>query len=208
MAAGGPVYRFAKRGLDLVLAGGALAVLAVPLVVVALLVWWKLGVPVLFRQERAGQDGRPFHILKFRSMTDQRSENGALLPDAHRLTSFGAWLRSTSIDELPSLLNILRGDLSLVGPRPLFMRYVPRYTPEQARRLEVPPGLTGWAQAQGRNSLSWDEKFQLDNWYVDHCSFLLDLKIIGLTAFQVVRRHGISAADNATMPEFMGSDRA
>lgn len=207
MAAGGPVYRFAKRGLDLAVAGGALVVLAVPLALVALLVRWKLGAPVLFRQERAGQSGRPFHILKFRSMTDRRGEDGALLPDAQRLTPFGAWLRASSIDELPSLLNILRGDLSLVGPRPLFMRYIPRYTPEQARRLEVPPGLTGWAQAKGRNSLAWDEKFLLDIWYVDNRSFLLDLSIIGLTALQVVRRHGISAAGDATMPEFMGSDR-
>ena len=208
MAAGGLTYRFAKRGLDLVLAGGALVVLAMPLALIALLVRWKLGAPVLFRQERAGQGGRPFHILKFRSMTDQRGEGGALLSDAQRLTPFGAWLRATSIDELPSLLNILRGDLSVVGPRPLFMRYIPRYTPEQARRLDIPPGLTGWAQAKGRNSLAWDEKFRLDIWYVDHRSFLLDLKIIGLTALQVVRRNGISAAGDATMPEFMGPDRA
>jgi len=204
MAAGGPVYRVAKRGLDLALAGIALAALAVPLMLVALLVRWKLGAPVLFQQERAGQDGRPFHILKFRSMTNQRQADGTLLPDAQRLTPFGIWLRSSSIDELPSLLNVLRGDLSLVGPRPLFVRYIPRYTPEQARRLEVPPGLTGWAQARGRNSLSWVEKFQFDSWYVDHRSFLLDLQIICLTALQVIRRHGISAENDATMPEFMG----
>ncbi|WEK44391.1 MAG: sugar transferase [Candidatus Sphingomonas colombiensis] len=207
MAAGSRAYRFAKRGLDLTLAGGGLAVLAVPLVLVALLVRWKLGAPVLFRQERAGRNGRPFQILKFRSMTDQLGVDGALLSDAQRLTPFGAWLRSTSIDELPSLLNILRGDLSIVGPRPLFMRYIPRYTLEQARRLEVSPGLTGWAQARGRNSLSWNEKFRLDVWYVDHRSFMLDLGIIAATALQVLRREGISALGDATMPEFMGNDQ-
>lgn len=206
MARGNRAYRLAKRALDMTVATAALAVFALPLAIVALLVRWQLGAPVLFRQERAGQHGRPFWILKFRSMTDQRDAGGALLPDAERLTPFGLFLRSTSIDELPSLLNVLCGDISLVGPRPLFLRYIPRYTPEQARRLDVPPGLTGWAQVSGRNGLTWSEKFGFDTWYVDHRSFLLDLRIIAMTAIQVVRRHGISAVGDATMPEFMGHD--
>ncbi len=138
-------------------------------------------------------------------MTDARDDQGRLLPDARRLTPFGRWLRSTSLDELPELLNVLRGDMSLVGPRPLLVQYLPRYTPEQARRHEIPPGLTGWAQINGRNALSWDEKFRLDVWYVDHRSVWLDLRILVLTAWKVLHREGISAAGEATMPEFMGS---
>jgi lipopolysaccharide/colanic/teichoic acid biosynthesis glycosyltransferase len=206
MVSTGGIYPLAKRAMDFSVAVVALGVLALPLLVVALLVRQKLGAPVLFRQERAGLRGAPFHIFKFRTMTNQRGSDGELLSDAERLTRFGGFLRSTSIDELPSLINVVRGDLSLVGPRPLFVRYIPRYTPEQMRRLDVLPGLTGWAQAKGRNSLGWDEKFALDNWYIDNRSLWLDLKIIAITGLQVLRRHGISAADSATMPEFMGRE--
>ena len=175
---------------------------------VSLLVWLTLGRPVLFRQQRPGRDGRIFQLLKFRTMIDTRDEQGNLLPDAQRLKPFGRWLRSSSLDELPELLNVLKGDMSLVGPRPLLVQYLARYTPEQARRHEVPPGLTGWAQVNGRNALSWEEKFQLDVWYVDHWSLWLDLRILVLTAWKVLRREGINAAAEVTMPEFMGSERA
>lgn len=201
-----PGYLAAKRLLDICVAASALLVGLVPLAVVALVVRRQLGAPVLFKQQRAGLGGRPFHIYKFRTMTDARDENGVPLPDAERLTAFGKLLRSTSIDELPSLINVLRGELSLVGPRPLHVFYVPRYTAEQARRLEVVPGLTGWAQARGRNSLTWDDKFELDRWYVDNRSFWLDIRIILMTALQVIRRDGISAEGDATMPEFLGRD--
>lgn len=195
----------AKRALDLTVALVALTVLALPLLIVALLVRVKLGAPVLFRQRRAGLHGQPFEILKFRTMTGERDATGVLLPDELRLTPFGKFLRASSVDELPSLINIIRGDLSLVGPRPLLMQYLPRYTPEQMRRHEVRPGLTGLAQVSGRNAIGWDRKFALDVWYVDHRSFWLDLKILARTAIEVVRRSGISAGDAATMPEFMGS---
>lgn len=173
---------------------------------VSLLVGLTLGRPVLFRQPRPGRHGHIFRLLKFRTMTDARDEQGHPLPDARRLTPFGRWLRSSSLDELPELLNVLKGDMSLVGPRPLLVQYLGRYTPEQARRHEVPPGLTGWAQVNGRNALSWEEKFRLDVWYVDHRSLWLDLRILALTAWKVLRREGINAAADVTMPEFMGSE--
>jgi len=165
-----------------------------------------MGSPSLFKQTRPGLNAKPFNIYKFRTMTNARGKKGYLLPEAERLTRFGKWLRSTSLDELPELWNVLKGDMSLVGPRPLLMQYLDRYTPEQARRHEVKPGITGWAQVNGRNAITWEEKFALDVWYVDNCSFLLDLKIILLTIIKVIKRQGISADGEATMPEFMGRD--
>ena len=189
----------AKRLLDLALVLPGLVLLAPVLVAVALAVRLKLGPGVLFRQERPGLHGRPFVILKFRTMLPGGG------PDAERLTPFGRFLRGTSLDELPELFNVLKGDMSLVGPRPLLMRYLPRYTPQQARRHEVPPGITGWAQINGRNALSWEEKFALDVWYVDNRSLALDLAILWRTALAVLRREGISAPGEATMPEFLGT---
>lgn len=198
-----------KRLFDVVVAILAIAVLLVPAVLVGAVVMATLGRPVLFMQTRPGLHGRPFRMVKFRTMRDQRDANGDLLPDTHRLTRFGRFLRSTSLDELPELWNVLIGDMSLVGPRPLLMEYLPLYSPQQARRHEVRPGVTGWAQVNGRNAISWDEKFRLDVWYVDHRSFTLDLKILWLTLRRVVAREGISAAGEATMPRFTGSiDRA
>jgi len=168
----------------------------------ALLVWIKLGSPVLFRQIRPGIDGAPFEMYKFRTMTDDRDEHGNLLPDEKRLTVFGRLLRNLSLDELPELFNVLKGEMSLVGPRPLLMRYLDRYTPEQARRNEVKPGITGWAQVNGRNAISWEDKFNLDVWYVDNRSFSLDIKILWMTLKKVCIREGISAEGEATMPEF------
>jgi sugar transferase EpsL len=170
-----------------------------------ILVRLQLGQPVLFRQLRPGMHGRPFTLYKFRTMTDACDASGCLLPDSQRITPFGRFLRSTSLDELPELWNVLRGDMSLFGPRPLLMQYLDRYTPEQARRHEVRPGLTGWAQVHGRNAISWDEKFALDVWYVDHVSFWLDLHIAFLTVWTVLRRAGINAAGEATMSEFLGN---
>jgi sugar transferase EpsL len=164
-----------------------------------------MGRPVLFRQQRAGLKGQPIVLLKFRTMTDTRDLEGRLLPDAARVTRFGHLLRSLSLDELPTLINVLRGEMSLVGPRPLLMQYMERYSPEQARRHEVKPGITGWAQVNGRNALSWEEKFRLDVWYVDHVSFWLDLKILCMTVWNVMKREGISAVGHATMPEFLGT---
>ncbi len=175
------------------------------LILVACLVRLKLGSPVLFRQKRPGMNGRVFEVLKFRTMTDARDSQGLLLPDAQRLTSFGRWLRSSSLDELPELVNILKGEMSLVGPRPLLVQYLDRYTPEQARRHEALPGLTGWAQIHGRNAISWEQKFALDVWYVDHRSVWLDIRILWTTIWRVLRRDGISAAGEATMPEFRGA---
>ena len=174
---------------------------------VALLVRWKIGRPVLFRQQRPGLNGALFEILKFRTMTDQRDADGGLLPDAERLTTFGAWLRATSLDELPEFINVLRGDMSLVGPRPLLVEYLPLYSPGQARRHEVRPGITGWAQVKGRNQLSWNEKFELDVWYVDNRSFILDVRIILLTIVKVLKREGISHPGESTMPKFTGKIR-
>lgn len=195
-----------KRLFDLVLTIPALAFLSPVLTIIALLVRVRLGSPVLFRQQRPGLHGRPFTLLKFRTMTDARDANGDLLPDEQRLPPFGQFLRRTSLDELPELINVLRGDMSLVGPRPLLMQYLDRYTPDQMRRHEVRPGITGWAQINGRNALSWEEKFALDVWYVDHLSLWLDLKITLLTMWKVLRREGISQEGFATMPEFMGTE--
>jgi sugar transferase EpsL len=171
----------------------------------ALLVRVKLGAPILFRQMRPGWHGRPFIIYKFRTMTDAHDAAEQLLPDADRLTKFGRFLRSTSLDELPELFNVLKGDMSLVGPRPLLMQYLDRYTPEQARRHEVRPGITGWAQIKGRNAITWEQKFELDVWYVDHASLVLDVKIIALTAWKILKREGISQPGQATMQEFRGT---
>ena len=162
---------------------------------------------MLFKQVRPGLQGKPFTLYKFRTMTDARDQEGNLLPDTARLTKLGRFLRSTSLDELPELWNVIKGDMSLVGPRPLLMQYLDRYTPEQARRHETKPGLTGWAQVNGRNAISWEEKFDLDIWYVDYCSLFLDVRIILLTLLKVFRREGIAADGEATMPEFMGSGR-
>ena len=194
-----------KRITDVVVAGIALAFLWPVILIVALLVATRIGRPVLFRQLRPGRNGKPFEMIKFRTMTNGRDADGTLLPDAMRLTKFGSWLRATSLDELPGLWNVLRGDMSLVGPRPLLMVYLERYSPEQARRHEVRPGVTGWAQVNGRNAISWDQKFALDVWYVDNRSLWLDLRILGLTVLKVFRRDDINAADTATMHEFMGN---
>lgn len=194
-----------KRLMDLCLASVALVLLALPMLVIALLVRLSLGSPVLFRQQRAGLHGKPFTLIKFRTMRDLRDERGELLPDEVRLTRFGKWLRHTSLDELPELLNVLKGEMSLVGPRPLLLEYLPRYNAQQARRHEVKPGITGWAQVSGRNALSWEEKFRLDVWYVDNRNFWLDIKILLLTLWKVLKREGISAEGSATMPVFMGT---
>jgi sugar transferase EpsL len=196
-----------KRVIDVVGASTALVVLSPLLAVVAVLVRVRMGPPVLFRQLRPGREGRPFELTKFRTMTDQRDPDGALLPDAQRLTALGRFLRRTSIDELPELVNVVRGDMSLVGPRPLLMKYLPRYSPEQARRHEVRPGVTGWTQVNGRNDLTWEEKFALDVWYVDHRSTRLDLEILGRTVSQVLGGQGVSAPGHATMEPFRGSTR-
>jgi lipopolysaccharide/colanic/teichoic acid biosynthesis glycosyltransferase len=194
-----------KRGLDLGLASVA-ALVAAPILGAAMVgVAATMGRPVLFRQERPGRDGRPFEFLKLRTMRDAADAEGRSLPDHQRLTRFGRFLRSTSIDELPQLWNVIKGDMSLVGPRPLLMRYIPRYSGDQARRHEVLPGITGWVQINGRNALSWEDKFALDVWYVDHWTPLLDLKILALTVARVVSRRGISSEGHATMPEFMGT---
>lgn len=182
-------------------------ILFIPLVAVYFLVMFFLGRPVIFAQDRPGLKGKKFKLLKFRSMTDNRDADGILLPDSERLTKFGKILRSTSLDELPGLWSVLKGDMSLVGPRPLLMAYLPLYSAEQARRHEVRPGITGWAQVNGRNSLSWEDKFKLDVWYVDHRSMYLDLKIILLTVRKVLYRDGISAAGDATMPVFLGTKK-
>jgi lipopolysaccharide/colanic/teichoic acid biosynthesis glycosyltransferase len=194
-----------KRLLDVSLALAGLILLAPLLALIAFVVRVRLGSPVLFRQSRPGFRGEPFELLKFRTMLDSRDEQGHVLPDEKRLTRLGKLLRSTSLDELPELLNVVKGDMSLVGPRPLLMQYLDRYTPEQARRQDVRPGLTGWAQVNGRNGIDWDEKLRLDVWYVDHRSLRLDLRILLLTVLQVLRQDGISADGHATMPEFTGS---
>jgi sugar transferase EpsL len=196
----------AKRALDVIISAMALSILCPLMGLVALAVRLRLGSPVLFRQVRPGLRGRPFTLYKFRSMTDARDSRGQPLPDAQRLTPFGRFLRSSSLDELPELLNVLRGDMSLVGPRPLLMQYLERYSPEQARRHEVKPGITGWAQVNGRNALTWERRFELDVWYVDHQSVSLDLKILALTAWKWLKREGISHPGQATMEEFRGKD--
>lgn len=194
-----------KRIFDILISASALLILAIPLLFIALLIRSKLGSPVLFSQIRPGKNGKPFKMIKFRSMTEARDNEGLLLPDKERLPPFGRFLRSTSLDELPELWNVLNGDMSLVGPRPLLMEYLPLYTPEQARRHEVRPGITGWAQVNGRNAISWPEKFDLDVWYVDNHSLLLDMRILWLTVRKVLVRDGISEAGEATMSKFTGS---
>jgi lipopolysaccharide/colanic/teichoic acid biosynthesis glycosyltransferase len=193
-----------KRAFDLLVSAVLLVVLSPVLALVAMLVALRLGRPVLFTQRRPGLHAQPFTLMKFRTMTDVRGPDGVLLPDGERLTSFGRFLRSTSLDELPELWNVLRGDMSLVGPRPLLEAYLPRYSSQQARRHEVRPGLTGWAQVNGRNATTWEERFEMDVWYVDHRSMRLDLQILWWTARAVVSRHGVSADGHATMPEFQG----
>jgi sugar transferase EpsL len=192
----------AKRALDLVVALAGLVLIAPILVATALAVRIGLGRPVLFRQMRPGLGGRPFTLLKFRTMTRARDAAGQLLPDERRLTPLGRWLRRTSLDELPELINVLRGDMSLVGPRPLLMAYLPHYSPEQARRHEVRPGLTGWAAVNGRNATSWEQRLAQDVWYVDHRSFALDCRILLMTVAKVIRQEGISQDGHATMPRF------
>ena len=194
-----------KRCIDIFGAGMGLLLLSPVLVVLAALIALRLGRPVLFTQTRPGLHSRPFRMLKFRSMTSTCDANGNLLPDEQRLTPFGQRLRSTSLDELPGLWAVLKGDMSLVGPRPLLMEYLPLYTPEQARRHDVRPGITGWAQVNGRNAISWEEKFALDVWYVDNQSLWLDIKILLLTVKKVFVREGISAAGEATMSKFTGT---
>jgi sugar transferase EpsL len=196
-----------KRSFDFVVALVALVALLPLLAVIAVLVRWWLGSPVLFVQLRPGLHGRPFRLVKFRTMTDGRRADGSARPDAERLTPFGRFLRSTSLDELPELYNVLVGDMSLVGPRPLLMEYLPLYDERQRRRHEVRPGITGWAQVNGRNAISWERKFELDVWYVDNKSFWLDLKILWLTLGRVVRREGVSGAGSATAERFTGSGR-
>lgn len=199
--------KYVKRPQDFLCASAAIIVLSPVMGVTALLVRKKLGSPVLFTQDRPGLNGKTFKLYKFRTMTDDRDENGNLLPDEDRLPPFGIKLRSTSLDELPELINILKGDMSVVGPRPLLVRYLPRYNEHQARRHEVRPGFTGLAQVHGRNAISWEEKFDWDVKYVDNITFLGDWKIIFKTVATVLKREGISAANDATMPEFMGSEK-
>ena len=194
-----------KRFFDFTAAALGLLVLALPLAFLAWQVRRKLGSPVFFTQKRPGLHGAPFKMVKFRTMTSERGADGQLLPDAQRLPAFGRWLRATSLDELPELWNVLKGEMSLVGPRPLLMQYLPLYSPEQARRHEVRPGVTGWAQVNGRNAISWEDKFKLDVWYVDHQSLWLDIKILWLTVKKVVVRDGISATGEATMSAFTGT---
>jgi len=195
-----------KRLFDLFVALSALVLLLPLLLIVALLVRFKLGSPILFKQARPGLNGRVFEMRKFRSMTDEKDDKGELLPDEVRLTSFGRFLRSTSLDELPGLLSVITGDMSLVGPRPLLVEYLPLYSSEQARRHNVRPGITGWAQVNGRNTISWQEKFELDIWYVDNQSFWLDIKILFLTVMKVLKRSDINAQGEATMTKFTGNN--
>jgi lipopolysaccharide/colanic/teichoic acid biosynthesis glycosyltransferase len=194
-----------KRFFDILVASASLIVLALPLLLLAILVRLKLGSPIFFKQIRPGLDAKPFEMIKFRTMIDAYAANGALLPDSERLTSFGSFLRSSSLDEIPELWNVLKGDMSLVGPRPLLMEYLSLYSSTQSRRHEVRPGITGWAQVNGRNALSWDEKFALDVWYVDNRSFWLDIKILFMTVKKVLLREGISGIGEATMSKFTGS---
>ncbi len=193
-----------KRIFDLILTILAMVVLLPACVIISLIVRIKIGAPILFVQSRPGFQGRPFEMYKFRTMTEARDVNGNLLPDAIRLTGFGRFLRSASLDELPELFNVLKGEMSLVGPRPLLLQYLERYTAEQARRHEVKPGITGWAQVNGRNAITWEEKFKLDVWYVDNWSLWLDIKIIAMTIWKILKREGISQPGQATMEEFKG----
>lgn len=198
------MYRYIKRFFDIFSSLIAIIILSPVLIVTAILVRTKLGSPVLFKQERPGKDEKIFTLMKFRTMTDERDENGEFLPDEVRLTKFGKFLRSTSIDELPELFNILKGDMSVIGPRPLLVRYLPRYNEHQHRRHEVRPGLSGWAQVNGRNTVSWEDKFNMDVEYVENYSMLMDIKILFMTVVNVLRHDGISSETSATMEEFMG----
>lgn len=195
-----------KRIFDLLAASLGLVVISPIIFLIAILVRVFLGTPILFRQQRPGFKGRPFYIYKFRTMTDTRGPDGNLLPDSARLTRFGRFLRSLSLDELPELFNILRGEMSLVGPRPLLMEYLPLYSPEQMRRHDAHPGLTGWAQINGRNAIDWPTRFALDVWYVDHWSFWLDIKILFLSLWKVIRREGVSQPGQATTEYFTGNE--
>ncbi|WP_111495790.1 sugar transferase [Marinobacter bohaiensis] len=195
-----------KRLFDIIVSLFGLLSLSPLMVVVALRIRKQLGAPIFFRQTRPGKNGEPFQMIKFRTMLDSTDAQGNLLPDHERMTAFGQFLRSTSFDELPELWNVVRGDMSLVGPRPLLMEYLPLYSKEQYRRHDVRPGVTGWAQVNGRNAVSWEEKFKMDVWYVDHCSFWLDLKILCLTVKKVLVRDGISGGGEATMSKFTGNN--
>lgn len=200
-----PYRHFFKRTIDIIASGGALLVLSVPLAAVT--VWLHFankGAGAFFRQERPGKDGRIFRVVKFKTMTDERDSNGKLLPDAERLTRVGRFVRSTSIDELPQLWNVLKGEMSLIGPRPLLVKYLPLYSPQQARRHEVRPGITGWAQCHGRNAISWQKKFELDVWYVDHISFRTDCEVVWTTLMKVLKRADINSGTAATMEAFNG----
>ena len=208
MGASESLRQTVKRALDLALTVPALVLLAPGILAVYLAIRRCLGKPALFRQVRAGKLGQPFTLLKFRTMSEARDQKGNLLPDIERTTPLGRFLRATSLDELPQLWNVVRGDMSLIGPRPLPMAYLPRYTSRQARRHEVLPGITGWTQVNGRNTLAWEEKFALDLWYVENWSLTLDLRILYLTFWSVCRREGINHSSQATMPEFLGSGQS
>jgi sugar transferase EpsL len=202
------IYQIIKRLTDIIISIFCLLLLLPILIVVALWIRLTFGSPVMFCQVRPGLHGKPFRMIKFRTMTNECDENGHLLPDEKRVTKFGMFLRKTSIDELPELLNVLKGDMSLVGPRPLLMQYLPLYTPEQARRHEVKPGITGLAQVNGRNAISWEQKFEYDIWYLEHQSLPLDIKILFLTVWKVLRHDNINAENHITMPTFTGQDKS
>jgi sugar transferase EpsL len=199
------IIPFSKRALDLVITIPGIIVFSPFLLIISVLVLVNFGTPILFRQKRPGYRSKPFYVYKFRTMTDARDAQSNLLPDSQRITRLGRFLRSTSLDELPEMFNVLKGEMSWVGPRPLLMQYLERYSPEQARRHDVLPGITGWAQINGRNSLTWEEKFNLDVWYVDHQSFGLDIKILLISILKVLRREGINQPGQATAEEFMGN---
>jgi len=197
--------KYGKRWFDLALTLPGVIVISPVLIIIALLVRMRMGSPVLFRQQRPGMNGELFSIYKFRTMTDERYDNGTLLPNELRLTRFGNFLRKASLDEFPELWNVLKGEMSLVGPRPLRVEYLPLYSPEQRRRHDIKPGITGWAQVQGRNAISWDEKFKLDVWYVDNVSFWMDVKILLMTFIKVFKREGVNQSENCTMEPFKGA---
>ncbi len=190
---------------DFIVAAILLILCSIPMLILAILIRLRLGSPIFFRQVRPGLQGKPFVMIKFRTMTEAKNSSGKLQPDHMRLTPFGQFIRAMSLDEFPELWNVIRGEMSLVGPRPLLMEYLPLYSPEQARRHEVRPGLTGWAQVNGRNQISWEERFKLDVWYVDHRTFLLDLYILVITIYKVIRREGISQKEEVTMSKFSGT---
>ena len=198
---------FSKRAFDVIFSLIGLILVSPILMIISILLWLKIGAPIVFRQERPGYLEKPFWIFKFRTMSDKRDKHGNLLPDKYRITSFGKFLRTFSLDELPELINILRGDMSFVGPRPLLMEYLDRYSVSQRRRHEVLPGITGWAQINGRNVLSWENKFRFDVWYVDNWSLRLDFKIIVITIWKVIKREGISQPGHATAEKFMGNNK-